>query len=890
MLLPRALPAITLATLAALTLSCSGSTTAPEADNMSAVPVVLPVASTMDGASAPGLLYLYEGEVTLDGAFRFAPVTPRTTAAIGDAFTVDITSILGEGEPCADCIRITDIGIDGSRIDVSIGLEHPFPVGPDPAQGEPKKRNDLHVFDVRGYITPQSNGPVPVPVTNIDIDTDGDGIRDQDSSVLAGHCLNPDGYGAEFEIFAEPFIGDIPGNIHPFKDYFWNPVAGSFAAGNVNGFADVRTPSGQNVFAQGTVIGDPGSIQTYKLQTVEGRVNFYFAVTCAYGATATYPLSLQDPTQLGSRSNPKYFLPAMHRPEAIRVSAAMAESLGANDPTSNANLTVTVIDWQGATVAKDAPLVLADPPNTIPAASDVSEVVVDVPGVLNGAIVRANPDTGTGTSTDPYQYVISIPNQQSAVEGKYPGLIAVRDEYSDHVPAIPHGVARNLAPLDLREFTTFQGFIVQVGPSTAGMYEPDPARINLDLTRPIYTGRTGADVELDISVVNTGVADVDGVYMPATGHAGLVRYGLDYLTGTTYGAPLTPLYTENVVPDPGNPPPGFDPTAKLPITCFDLGFNGVGFAAGTEPFNAMLFDEEEDPPGTQSGQRDLSNSSLLFNYYRSTNPPSGIGPVLWFEDQTPPTSDTGQPYAFLPGVYNDNGSTPENEFALSLTDDPIPADCFEAGDVGNGKSYYGGVWVNSQNAGNGNRPFQVLRGKASVPGTGRGMTASGLINQLNFGVPEFSGIHIVAADMLYLGSGTEEVWFAFSTNHLVAVRWPGAAGEPGSTPEGSPRANLIVSSGIPVDLQMLPFNPASPRTINGVVQTSPIVVVLTDSGTIEILNDVYDGTPVVMQTITLATAGVTGSAKHLDVDDTTFDIHLTALDGGIPQASVFSLQ
>ncbi|HYE79889.1 MAG TPA: hypothetical protein VEI97_18045, partial [bacterium] len=849
----------------------------------------VPLARIMDGAGASRLLFLHQGSVDLNGNWTLEPVRWRAGQAIGDAFTVDITSILGEGEPCADCIRLTEIGIDGTKVDISLGLKHPFPIGPVPSAGTPKARNDLHVFDVRGYMAPQSGGPAPIPVPNIDIDTDGDGVRDQDSQVVAGHVLNPDGFGPEFQIFAEPFLGELPGNIHPFKDYFWDPSSGSFSGSNPNGFADVRSPVGQNVFAQGTTIGAAGSIQTYKLQTIEGKVNFFFAVTCAYGASATYPLSLADPTQLGSRSNPKYFLPAMHRPEAVRVTASIPGTLGAGDTGSATNLTVTVIDWQGGRTPKGSPLVLSDDPTTIPQSSDVKEVVVDIPGILNAAIVRATPDTGNGTVGNPYQYVISIPNQRAAAQGKYPGLVAVRDELSDFVPTVPRGVGRDLAPVNLREFTTFQGFVAQVGPSTAGAYVADTTRLNVDLTNPIYTGRTGADVELDLSVVNTGVADVDGVYMPATGNAGLVRYALDYSAGVTYGAALTPLYTSNVVPDPDNPPPGFDPARRMPITAVDLGFNGVGFAAATDDFDSMLFDESEDPPGTQTGQRSLSNSSLLFNYYRSTNPPSGVGPVLWFEDLTPPTSDTGQPFAFLPGVYNDNAATPENEFLLSLADNPIPADCFEAGNADDGRAYYGGVWVNSQNAANGNRPFQVLRGRASVPGATRGMDASGLINQLNFGIPEFSGIHIVAGDMLYLGSGTEEIWLAFATNHIAALRWPGVGGQPGGSPEANVRADLTVASGIPVDLEVLPFSPTSPRTINGILQNSPVVVVLTDSGTIEVLNNVYAATPQVMQTVTLAAVGITGSVKHLDVDDTTFDIHVTTLDKGVPRASVLKL-
>lgn len=885
-----------LARLAALLLlcpllsACSRTTTpalpalVPDEPPAATLPQILP----LDAQTGTGLLFLMQGEAALDGTAILAPVPVRAVNALGDAFTVDLTSILGDGAPCGDCIRITEIGVDGTRIELTLALRHPFPLGPLPGQGTPKTRNDLHVFDVRGYMAPQSGGPVPVPVPGIGLDLTGDGTKESNAQVLAGHLLNPAGYGVEYKLFAEPFLGPVSGNIHPFRDYFWDPVPGSFAPGNPNGFADVRLPSGQNVFRQGTTFTDPGAQQTFRLQTVNGKVNFFFMVTCAYGASSTFPLSAQNPNQLGSRANPKYFLPAFHRAEAARVSAQLSQALGAQDPNSEAQLTVSVIDWQGTRTAKNASLVLGDPPDTLAWPGSVAQVEVAIPGVLNGVLSRTAPDTGDGSAANPFIYQFTIVNQQSAATGIYPGLLAVRDALSQREPATPAGVYRDLAPLNIREYTTFQGLLVQVGPATAGTYAPDPVRTNVNLIASHFTSRTGADVELDLAVVHQGDPTADGVYMPATGNNGLVRYSLDYTTSVTAAPAITPLYTPNVVPDPGNPPPGFDPARRMPITHLDLGWDATGFATGTDDFPSMRFSHSEDPPGTQSGERTLTSSMLLYNYYRSTNPPSGVGPVLWFEDLT--SSNTGQPFAFLPGVYNDNPGTPENEFLLSLAEAPIPVDVFEAGNAGDGDSYYGAVWRNSQDAANGNRPFQVLRVRGVVPGSTRGLNATGWINQLNFTLPEFSAIHLVAADMLWLGNGTLEVWLAFATNHIVAIRWPGAAGLPGTSPEGAPRANIVLAAGLPVDIEILPFNPAQPRTINGQTQGSPVLVVLTDSGTIEVLNNVYASTPTLMQSLNLNALGVQGTPQHLDLDWETWDIHLTTRDGGTPRVTVFSLQ
>ncbi|MEO7994887.1 MAG: hypothetical protein ABI743_10865, partial [bacterium] len=853
------IPAPILAGLFACLVACQHDGTPAASPDPTTPTIAVPQSLPIDAQTGVGLLGLYRGEADLEGNVTLAPVSFRRGDAIGDNFVVDLTSILGEGAPCADCVRVTDIGIDGTKLDISLGIQHPFPEGPNPSQGTPTSRNDLHVFDVRGYMIPQSNGPAPIAMPGVLLDLDGNGTKETEASVIAGHLVNPDGYGDEIQLFAESFLGDLPGNVHPFKDYCWDPTAGNYSASNPNGFASVKQPTGQNVFREGRVMGDPGTIVTYKLQTVDGHVNFFWALTCAYGSSATFPLSVANPKQLGARANPKYFLPAMHRPEAVRVTANMDHGLGASDPGSLANLTVTVIDWQRARVPKGAPLVLADTPTTIAWGSDVKEVVVDVPGVLTTPIVRQIPDTGDGSPDNPYQFVISISNQALAIQGKYPGLIAVRDRLEDHVPTTPVGVRRDLSPINIREYTAFQGILVQVGAATAGTYAVDPTRGNIDLTNPSYAGRTGPDVVLDLAVVHQGDPTADGVYMPATGNNGLVRYLLDYSAASLYGTAITPLYTSNVVPDPGNPPPGFNPTLKLPISHLDLGQDATGFASVVEDYNAMLFDEQEDPPGTQTGQRDLANSNLVFNYYRSTDPPSGVGPVLWFEDKT--SANTGQPFAFLPGTYNDNTATPDNEFTISLADNPIPVDVFEVGDPGDGDSYYGCIWRNSLDATDGNRPFQILRAKGKVPGTTRGLNATGLINQLKFTVPDFSAIHLVAADMAYLGGGTEEIWLAYSTNHLVALRWNGVAGEPGQNPEGTPRSNISLAAGIPIDIELLPMVTGLPRTINGQLQTSPIVLVLTDSGTIEVLNNVYGAAPTVMQSINLFDLGVLGEPK-----------------------------
>ena len=85
----------------------------------------------------------------------------------------------------------------------------------------------------------------------------------------------------------------------------------------------------------------------------------------------------------------------------------------------------------------------------------------------------------------------------------------MRDQLFAHEPAAPTGVGRDLAPIAVREFTTFQAVAVQVGPPSAGRYEPDPDRLNIDLASPAYSARTGIDVELDLAVVDTGDPSAD---------------------------------------------------------------------------------------------------------------------------------------------------------------------------------------------------------------------------------------------------------------------------------------------------------------------------------------------------------------------------------------------
>ena len=110
----------------------------------------------------------------------------------------------------------------------------------------------------------------------------------------------------------------------------------------------------------------------------------------------------------------------------------MDNNLQTADPTSTADLAVTIRDWQAAATVAD-PYPDSAYTDQVPWASDVAAVEAQVPGVSDLDVVTTA-TSGGGTDANPYLYMLTINNNlSSAVQGTYTGLVAVRDDLFDQV-------------------------------------------------------------------------------------------------------------------------------------------------------------------------------------------------------------------------------------------------------------------------------------------------------------------------------------------------------------------------------------------------------------------------------------------------------------------------
>jgi len=468
--------------LAALTIGCSGgskenpvipsdSNPASEPEPTAYIPDDLP-----DGFTAPMLFGIYEVEIDpLNLTGKVHPV--RISDVLGDSFHVDITPFLTIS-PCSDCLDMKSIALNvDSNLEVTFRTKHPF---------EPTKRYDLHVFDMRGIIVSAVNIK---EFNRIRLDMDGDGTRETTARATIDFLLNPDGYTSFYDGVVEQYLGKIyDGNINPYKNLWFCPKTsqpGSNydpAAAPQYGFTDLTKPTGHNVFPMGGNFDNPLSETTYELKfsdTVQ-NVNFMLILEASYGHT----------TRMKTRLQPRYFLPEFHRKDAWLVTADLiSNDLVGWQPTSSAKLAVQVCDWQAGVAPTPGWDYQTSSLTSIKYASDVKEVIIDIPGILSGSIITTLAQTkgGDGSRLSPYTWEIDFTNQLAADSGTYWGLVAVRDalEGTQNAPLATSGSA--MTPKRLSDLTTYQVFEVLVeegnlSPVADVLVNPDPVRVCKDVT------------------------------------------------------------------------------------------------------------------------------------------------------------------------------------------------------------------------------------------------------------------------------------------------------------------------------------------------------------------------------------------------------------------------
>ena len=398
-----------------------------------------------DGSISAGMGTLGLFQLSLDKSS--AELTSLRKNSLTDVLeVVDITNFL-QLAPCTDCAKIKSVSIDTDvNVVVSIGIKHPFDVGDilKPITG--RNRADLHVFNVEGIVVSDataSNFPLIGELT-------------------AGFSLiNADGYtGYLDDSFDSIFPTDA--TIHPYVLHFDDYSQGNFNLTNPMGFESVINPppSGNLVMAMGCDY----NYQDYVFNIPSDQMDFIFAIRCTYAVSAATK---------SQRFDPEYRIPQHIKKAASEVSVVLiSNDLKSGDTSSSAQIEIHAVDMNHGIAVGEAL-------NEMHADSSVSQILIDVPGVINTPITidGNNPVSGTGHDpSDPLVYSGTIVNVAGASRGIYPGLVKVADSYPPGLNELPllngmDGIERvdpTLSPLTglftMPEFATYQIFKIGIEP------------------------------------------------------------------------------------------------------------------------------------------------------------------------------------------------------------------------------------------------------------------------------------------------------------------------------------------------------------------------------------------------------------------------------------------
>ncbi|MCD6216962.1 hypothetical protein J7L05_03760 [bacterium] len=795
------------------------------------------------GITGNAIISAFEGVINTDTLeYHFTPL--RQAGTIGDSFQVDITYFL-DGIPCGNCLRIGDIRIDeDANLEVEFEAMHPFDNAGD--------RLDLPVFDVRGILVNKT--PDLTVFYNILADMDSDGTVDTPAAADINFLLNADGYTTFFDLVTESFLGlDIPGNLNPYKLFFVDPTQGNFNPAHPNGVNNVNQPRGHNVFAQGTKFTDPGASQLYVINGgLDTTISFIFILDCSYGHAATFRNTYDNPGEPGSRDSPKFFVPEFNRKEVWKLEVELLDNnLAPYDSASTAQFQITACDWQaGVTPSGDFSEDAAF--DDIRHASDVGSLVFDIPGILADAIDQnLSHSTGAGSDSDPYTWIIDFTNELSANPGDYYGLVCVRDEICALLDGTtpPFGVDQDSQTSDIRDFATYQTFEIEI-PGLEGVFQADPHRTNLDLVTDI-TQPTSDSVELDLAVVENDNINIAGVYMPDA-YNQITRYKFDYSDAVFHAPGRLPIDNTGDHPHPDTA------MAIRRLDASEKGVTGVGYLDANETFWPFHPDLPVLPAG-----------NIFFLSYCVIPPPE-------------PPYDTIYPLDLF-AMYLMTDSDDDQRPAVSEyeEEDPLPIDIWEDFD-----NNIGCVWETTKytNMGNGlydtlyfGTDFDYPIDPADPP------TADPLFSVSLSGIPsnDIKGVDRTDTGYVYYAFSGADTLAAWGYDSLLV-------GLDGADPDGNPTIGGIpIYSGSVIDMEILPYDDTYTRIINGIEQTAPIAVCLTDNKTIEFIDTV---TGQIIQTLDGASDGsISGDPKHLDIGNTSFTVHVTHLDGTTPRVTVFIL-
>lgn len=366
------------------------------------------VAEISDDSYVTGTMNLGVWEVAVDLESQEIDYNMvRNASAIGQTIPDALLTTYLQSEPCTTCVRMNVLRFDPirNRITLSIGIRHPIPAHNPGAPASAMNRADLDVFDPMAIVIMPDNG------ANFNYLINGDTPVEGDTWTL----VNPDAYTHSMHdiicdnIFLNPAYAEPISTLNPLKYY---------ARGEDN--RRWRQGSGFEMLEY-----------TFDMRHLVGNaLEFYIVFRASYGQSATFAHTIFDEWGVGSRRNPKYYIPEFNMVEAYDITV---ERTGANitwkDSTSTTQFTVTCKDHQAGLTGIGRYLLESDPDHIISFTSDVERVVLDIPTLSDTPWEETN-RTGTGTPGDPYVFNFTVQNNKAASFGTYQYLVAVEDNRS----------------------------------------------------------------------------------------------------------------------------------------------------------------------------------------------------------------------------------------------------------------------------------------------------------------------------------------------------------------------------------------------------------------------------------------------------------------------------
>jgi hypothetical protein len=788
-----------------------------------------------DGYSGYASLGAFEVVLNADNLQGEINPVSRSASIIGDNYQLDGTKFFVD-QPCANCFRMDGFGINSDgNIIVDFSIKHPFE--------DITKRLDLDAFDVKLILISDADagfGYMEFPLSG-PVDTNGDAVEENISGNTR-FVLNADGYTTHLDMVAElpekypPEGLGYDGNLNPYKFFFVEDNPDPVLEG-------FEIP---NHRMQQGATWDSKRFEI-KFPTGGGFIKFIAAIEVAYGQSAVRY----------TRLYPVYYLPQFNQKEAYSISVSDSTNSLNTQYDSRTTLHVEVADWQNDYLID---LNYPDSDNTLGLEylSDIYRCTVEIPQITPSAVIQLAPGSGgTGRTTDPVRFDIEVANLSSppVTPGTYTGLIVVEDVAHPKTISI-QGDA--YYPEFISDIRAYQVFNINVFPNTNFNVVATQNGVDTGLTvalppacAPDWEGQA------DLGVFNNGTTS--GVYMPNTDND-IVKFDIDYANapwdGTSIcgeGSLVIDMYGTHPCNSGGVLP-------NQPVYRIDAAASGALIISNMDN-NFTINPAEITGLGLTL---DIPNSAVVRpfdkfcqkSYYFFSSNPGGSAPGPALGERAWDVFDDADDLGALNG-FGYMVAGPNTELG-----DKIDITCIE-------------------------EPY--LQGSRY-----RDASLNYMLSDINWAwtFPE-----AMAADLGTARNDTTKIlWILWNDPANPAVRGINIMDDPVASTYAQFLTDPTFTA---VDLQILEYDPANPRALNGIGQSSDWICVLYREGVIKVYAE--DGS--LLDTVDGRTGSGTeddgsmfwGEAKHLDTDDYDYRIHVTfdsntsTNPGGNIYVSVFSL-